>query len=253
MQCDHPYARIANAVAALYEEISMNTQKILLIENDSSINAANRNALELEGYVVYAARTIKTGRRLCEKYHPDLVLLDAILPDGSSLDFVRDIKNRCGANIFFLSGLSTKSDVIRGLKAGGDDYMTKPYLMEELLLRVASLLRMRHASIALDDFTTGRLRWHVAAKQIDLDGDLLHLQPKEYAVLEYLQRSSSGFISSKELAEKIWLTEDESAVRASIHNTIHNLRQKLEGTDCIILHRRDAGYKFNIERKQDGI
>lgn len=237
----------------LYKETSMNTQKILLIENDSSINTANRNALELEGYVVYAARTLKTGRRLCEKYHPDLILLDAVLPDGSSIDFVRDIKNHYGVNIFFLSGLNSKSDIIRGLKAGGDDYLTKPYMMEELLLRVASLLRMRYANVALDDFTTGRLRWHVAAKQIDLDGEPLHLQPKEYAVLEYLQRGSSGFISSKELAEKIWLTGDESAVRASIHNTIHNLRQKLEGTGCTILHRRDSGYKFNIERKQNRI
>lgn len=117
-------------------------------------------------------------------------------------------------------------------RAGGDDYMTKPYMVEELLLRVASLLRRKDQPVIREDFTTGRLTWHTAAKQFRMDGEELMLQPKEYAVLEYLQRSRTRYVSTEELAERIWLTEEDSAITQSIRNTVHTLRQKLEGSGC---------------------
>jgi DNA-binding response OmpR family regulator len=178
-------------------------QRILLIEDDRDINESNQTALELEGYEVRTALSMHAGVNLCETFHPDLVLLDIILPDANALDWGRRLKEDYGVNILYLSGLNTKEDVIRGLRAGGDDYMTKPYLIEELLLRVSSLIRRRDQPAMREDFSTGKLIWHVAAKQIELNGEELQLQPKEYAVLEYLQRSSVRYVSSQELAEKI--------------------------------------------------
>ena len=222
-------------------------RRILLIEDDRGINEANQTALELEGYDVCTARTMKAGISLCEEFRPDLILLDIILPDANALDYGTELKKRYGVNILYLSGLNTKEDVIRGLRAGGDDYMTKPYMVEELLLRVASLLRRKDQPVIREDFNTGRLTWHTAAKQIRMDGEELLLQPKEYAVLEYLQRSKTRYVSTEELAERIWLTEEDPAITQSIRNTIHTLRQKLEGSGCGITMRRGEGYRFTEE------
>lgn len=222
-------------------------QRILLIEDDRDINESNQTALELEGYEVRTALSMHAGVNLCETFHPDLVLLDIILPDANALDWGRRLKEDYGVNILYLSGLNTKEDVIRGLRAGGDDYMTKPYLIEELLLRVSSLIRRRDQPAMREDFSTGKLIWHVAAKQIELNGEELQLQPKEYAVLEYLQRSSVRYVSSQELAEKIWLAKDEQLAEKAIRNAVSGARRKIEGSGCTILKKRGEGYRFHVE------
>ena len=125
--------------------------------------------------------------------------------------------------------------------------MTKPYMIEELLLRVSSLMRRRDQPPIREDFSTGRLIWHVAAKQIELNGEELLLQPKEYAVLEYLQRSSARYVSSQELAEKIWLTKNEEMVEKAIRNAISGARKKMEGSGCTVLQKRGEGYRFHVE------
>ncbi len=222
-------------------------RKILLIEDDRDINESNKTALELEGYEVCTALSMQAGVNLCETFRPDLILLDIILPDANALDWCRRLKEDYGVNILYLSGLSTKEDVIRGLRSGGDDYMTKPYLIEELLLRVSSLMHRRDQPAARGGFTTGKLIWHVAAKQIELGGKELQFQPKEYAVLEYLQRSSARYVPSQELAEKIWLAKDEELVAKAIRNAISGARRKLEGSGCTILQKRGEGYQFHVE------
>ena len=222
-------------------------RRILLIEDDRDINEFNQTALELEGYEVCTAFSMQKGVSLCETFHPDLILLDVILPDANALDWGKRLKENYGVNILYLSGLNTKEDVIRGLRAGGDDYMTKPYMIEELLLRVSSLMRRRDQPPIREDFSTGRLIWHVAAKQIELNGEELLLQPKEYAVLEYLQRSSARYVSSQELAEKIWLTKNEEMVEKAIRNAISGARKKMEGSGCTVLQKRGEGYRFHVE------
>ena len=221
-------------------------RRILLIEDDRAINEANQAALELEGYEVCAALSMRAGINLCETFHPDLILLDVILPDANALEWGRRLKEDYGVNILYLSGLNTKEDVIRGLRAGGDDYMTKPYMIEELLLRVSSLMRRRDQPAMREDFSTGKLVWHVAAKQIELNGEALKLQPKEYSVLEYLQRSSARYVPSQELAEKIWLTRGE-LVEKAIRNAVSGARKKMEGSGCTIVQKRGEGYRFHIE------
>lgn len=217
--------------------------RILLIEDDRNVNDANRIALELGGYEVCMALNMQRGIQLCESFRPDLILLDIILPDANALEWGNRLKEAYDANLLYLSGLNTREDVIRGLRAGGDDYMTKPYLMEELLLRVAALLRRRSRVAFAEDFITGELVWHVAARQIEWNGRELPLQPKEYAVLEYLQRYRTRYVPSRELAEKIWLQEEAKAV-SSIRNTVHSLRRKLKDTGCGIAMRRGEGYRF---------
>lgn len=116
-------------------------EKILIVEDDADIRAANRDLLELAGYRVVTASTLASGRDAVERNHPDLVILDVLLPDGSGLDLCRDLRKSDDVRILFLSALNTSEDVVEGLRRGGDDYLGKPYLTEELLLRVQALLR----------------------------------------------------------------------------------------------------------------
>ena len=113
----------------------MSSDKILIIEDDRDILSANQQMLELEGYCVVTAASMKAGWEAVQKEHPDLILLDILLPDGNGLDFCRKLRSSSSnVRILFLSALNTKRDVIEGLRRGGDDYLAKPY-MTRLLLR----------------------------------------------------------------------------------------------------------------------
>ena len=116
---------------------------IYYVEDDINIRELALYALRQSGLEAQGFPDAGAFRQACADCPPDLVLLDIILPDANALDWGRRLKEDYGVNILYLSGLNTKEDVIRGLRAGGDDYMTKPYLIEELLLRVSSLMRRR--------------------------------------------------------------------------------------------------------------
>lgn len=119
----------------------MKKATLLIVEDDLNILRANTAALELEGYRVLAAETLESARSAAKACPPDLILLDILLPDGNGLDFCGELRGESGVRILFLSALGEKADVLAGLRAGGDDYIAKPYDMDELILRVEALLR----------------------------------------------------------------------------------------------------------------
>ena len=223
------------------------TPLILLIEDDRDINAANRCALELEGYRVVSATTLTLGTRLAAELRPDLVLLDVLLPDGNSLEVGRHMADELGCSVLYLSCLGDADDVIAGLKAGGDDYLAKPYLMEELLLRVEAVLRRRplRAADPQDGVqVTGRLVWHEAALAVTVDGRQLPLSPREYAVLTYLRNNADRCVSAGELAREVWLANDERQLESSVHNAISAVRRKVNGSGCTVSRVRGQGYQL---------
>ena len=223
-----------------------NAPLILLVEDDRDINMANRCALELEGYRTVSATTLALGERLAAELRPDLVLLDVLLPDGNALAVGRRMADKYGCSILYLSCLGSTEDVIAGLQAGGDDYLPKPYVMEELLLRVDAVLRRRppRAGVAPAAETIGRLVWREAALTVMLDGEALPLTPREYAVLTYLRDNIDRHVSPAELAREVWLAEDEGRAEGSVHNAIHALRAKIVGSGCVIERVRNLGYRL---------
>ena len=223
-----------------------NPPLILLVEDDRDINLANRCALELEGYRVVSATTLSLGLRLAAELHPDLVLLDVLLPDGNALNAGRRMADEMGCSILYLSCLADSDDVIAGLKSGGDDYLAKPYVMEELLLRVDAVLRRRppRSGEAPSGASTGRLVWREAALAVTLDGEALPLSPREYAVLTYLRNNADRYVSAEELAREVWLVEDWRDVEGSVHNAVSALRRKIDGTGCNVGLVRGLGYRL---------
>ena len=110
-----------------------NSGTILLVEDDADLNNANRRALELMRHTVHAALTLAQARAILDTTEPDVILLDVMLPDGDGFAFCREIRERTQAHILFLTAKAEHEDLLNGLAIGGDDYITKPFHVRELL------------------------------------------------------------------------------------------------------------------------
>ncbi len=217
--------------------------KILIIEDNMNILIANRSMLELSGYRVVTAQTLAAGKEAVAKENPDLVILDILLPDGNGLELCRSLREKSDMRILLLSALNTHEDIIHGLREGGDDYLAKPYMTEELLLRVQALLRRRLHPLPADVRYTGKLEWHTVSHQVFADGRNLCLTPREYAVLELLCANEDRYLSPEEIYRTSWNADSNGDVR-SVHNHIYCLRSKLKPYAIEIESRRDLGYRI---------
>jgi DNA-binding response OmpR family regulator len=223
----------------------MKKATILIVEDDRDILSANRTALELEGYDVLAADTLSKGRSVAERLSPDLIILDILLPDGNGLSYCEELRGKSGIRILFLSALNTREDVLAGLRAGGDDYISKPYDMDELLLRVEALLRrgklvgQEEPPLRLDE-----LELHFTSHRAMLRGRDILLKPKEFALLAALAREPGRTYPAADLYRKVWgldMTGDARAVKQHISR----IRSKL-GNECefSIVSERGKGYRL---------
>lgn len=221
-------------------------KRILLVEDNEKILRCNKRMLEWEGYTVSEATTLDKARAHLMESLPDVIVLDIMLPDGSGLDFMCELRGgtRAGIPILLLTGLTTQEDILRGLKSGGDDYLTKPYNFEILLARVEALLR--RSERVPERIAKGRLTLDVAASVASLDGVDLLLTQKEFALLLIFVQNPERFINGEYLYEKVWkqpLTKDTSALKSSIKR----LRSKINGSGWQITWSRGEGYCFEKE------
>jgi len=224
----------------------MSNATILIVEDDSDILRANRSILELEGYTVYCADTLAKGRERMRTSKIDLILLDILLPDGSGLELCRELRGKSDVRILFLSALNTKNDVINGLRAGGDDYLAKPYLTEELLLRVEALLRRGPMMSLTSDagaVRIGPFTCYPLAKQVYADGRDLRLKPLEYAVLALLLEGEGEYYEAENIYKLVWNAEPLTDL-SPVHNQIYHLRGKLKPFGVGIEYKRNQGYRI---------
>ena len=118
------------------------TGTILLVEDDKNIQRTNRRILEREGYTVLCAGNLHGAQALLMEHSPDAMVLDIMLPDGNGLDFCGKIRPYTSVPVLFLTALDEKSEIIEGLLAGGNDYITKPYDVDEFVARIKAQLRL---------------------------------------------------------------------------------------------------------------
>ena len=225
---------------------SQNRGLILLIEDNEKIMAGNKWMFERHGYDTAAALTLAEARASASERRPDAIVLDVMLPDGSGLDFMRELREGELQNIpiLLLTGLTTKEDILQGLKSGGDDYLTKPYEFDELLARVEALLR-RSARVP-EVITKGRLSLDVTADVASLDGTDLLLTQKEFALLLVFVQNEGRFIDGEYLYEKVWkapMAGNSGAVR----KTVSTLRGKINDSGWAISWSNGEGYVFGRE------
>lgn len=171
---------------------------ILLVEDNPHIMKINAEALSMYGYEILQAATARECRQAL-RWHPvdpvDLVVLDIMLPDGDGVELCRELKEQYHTPILFLSALGESRDVVEGLRAGGDDYLAKPYDLEVLAARIEARLRQERAKSRYISY--GSLRLDIFAGCAYLGSANLQLTQKEFAVLLLLVRNAGRTVSKR--------------------------------------------------------
>lgn len=225
-----------------------NKATILMIEDNPDILRANAAELRMENYRVLEAETLAEGRALAQRERPDLLLLDILLPDGNGLDYCREVFGQNAPRILFLSAMNAPEDVIAGLRAGGDDYMTKPYLMGELLARIEAILRRpQMGKTEPQHLCVDSLALNTASGRAYLHEQDLLLTRMEYTLLEYLANNMDKYLSAEELYRKLWDMEAGGDVR-TVWEHVSRLRKKLAEGAADIKSVRGKGYRLVANR-----
>jgi DNA-binding response OmpR family regulator len=228
------------------------TAKILLVDDDVSIAEALTELLEAEGYRVWHAASATEAETLVEESHPDLILLDIMLPDTDGLVLCSELKARWPAPVVLLSGTHRKSDSIIGLRLGADDFIAKPFDSRELLARLEAVLRRSVGSRPRpteepEIHRLGPLTIDIGRRSVTYGETPLQLTPTEFRLLATLTSEPDKVFSREELAHRVWGYDSIGQSRVvDVH--IRRLRQKLdEGhvTDPAIVTLRGFGYKVS--------
>lgn len=213
---------------------------ILLVEDNEDIMRFNASMLKMKGYQIFKAECLEKAREIIEFQDIDLIVLDIMLPDGNGIDFCKEIKKTHDIPVIFVSALGESEDIIAGIRAGGDDYIPKPYDLEVLAVRIEARLRDRKGKH--NELYFGNLKLDMNSLTAFIgDRDLL-LNQKEFAVLSMLVKNKGKKISKEELFESVWntsLVDNSSALRT----TVSRLKKKLDTENSgIDINSTHAGY-----------
>lgn len=227
------------------------TPVALVLEDEREIRQFVRLSLEAEGWQVHEAGTLKQGLIEAGTRRPDLIIADLGLPDGDGVDFIREVRTWSGVAIIVLSARTREDEKVAALDAGADDFITKPFGVNELLARTrASLRRMRVGQPAKDAvFGFGDVSVDLAARVVKKRGAEVHLTPIEYRLLGLLIANAGRVLTHPHLLREVW---GPSHSRSTHYLRVYmgNLRQKLEDDPAQprhILTETGVGYRLVAE------
>jgi two-component system KDP operon response regulator KdpE len=226
--------------------------RALLVEDDPNIVDLIRSNLSVRGFDTVVSSDGSQALRLLETEAPDIVLLDLMLPEADGFELCRQIRERSSVAVIVVSARGGQSDKIAALNMGADDYMTKPFSVEELLARIAATLRRTRDGVAQphvpQTVTVGDVVIDLGAQQVTKAGRNVHLTPTEFALLRELVINRGKLLSHAHLLRRVWgpgyQTETEY-----VRVYVRRLRAKLEddGGEPLILTSPRAGYRFVAE------
>lgn len=224
---------------------------VLLVEDDRNIIDLVQANLLVRGYDVIVSRTGGDAIELVESMHPDIVLLDLMLPVTDGFDLCAEIRADSSVGIIVVSARRGEQDKVRALNLGADDYLTKPFGVDELLARITALLRRSRPAVAPPN---AQQALHFGSVTVDLDarlvtknGEPVHLTPTEFALLRELALAPGKLLSHATLLRKVWGPGYETATEYT-RVYVRRLRAKLEGPEepPLIATEPRAGYRMAL-------
>jgi two-component system response regulator PhoP len=221
--------------------------RILVIEDETDLQADIRLQLETEGYIVDTSGEGNEGLFFATEYPLDAAIIDIGLPGISGIEIIQRLRDQGSTlPVLILTARSRWQEKVEGLEAGADDYLVKPFQMEELLARLKALLR-RATGTPTTELRCGAVALNLGTQQVLLHGEVLDVTAFEYRLLEYLMRHSSEAVSKAKLADYLYPHDDDRDSNV-IEVIIGRLRKKLDPNGSLkpIETLRNRGYRFTL-------
>jgi two-component system response regulator RegX3 len=222
-------------------------RSILVVDDERTLRETLAEGLEEEGYTAFQAADGREAVDAFRKHHPDLILLDLMLPELSGTEVCRIIRAESGVPILMLTAKSAEIDKVVGLELGADDYVTKPFSFRELLARVRALLRRSEAQAQVTESETvdlGAVRVDLAGRRLLRGGEALPVKPKAFDLLVFLIRNAGHVFTRDQLLEHVW-GYDYGGETRTVDVHVHWLRAQIEAdpADPVYLETvRGVGY-----------
>lgn len=239
------------------EQNATPARRILVVEDESSIRILLESTLRLAGYSVGTAETGHQALLEAERFRPELVVLDVMLPDLDGFAVTRGLRAAgLETPVLFLTARTEVSDRIEGLSVGGDDYVTKPFSLDEVLLRIRAILR-RVSPETADTGVRGKLRYadlelDVQAHEVHRAGEYIRLSPTEFNLLSYLMANAGNVLGKNQILDHVWRYDFGGDGRI-VETYVRYLRRKIDRFSPPLIHTiRGVGYCLRLPREQSG-
>ena len=224
--------------------------RVLVAEDEDNIRYVCVGALRNAGFEVSESTT---GREVLTRISdpgtiPDLLVLDVMLPDVDGFEVCRRMRaDRVDVPVIFLTARDTTEDRVTGLTIGGDDYLTKPFSVEELTARVIAVLRRAGKGRHVDVLTAGNVELDDEARAVRKDGIEVAVSPTEYKLLRYLMRNAGRAVSRGQILDHVW-NYDFDGESTVVETFVSSLRKKIEGDGQRLIHTvRGHGYRLEAD------
>ncbi|MFR4162815.1 MAG: response regulator transcription factor [Paraclostridium sordellii] len=230
---------------------------VLMIEDDSTIAFGVKYALEQEGFNIDICKDLESGRQNINNKEYNIILLDVMLPDGNGYEFCKETRQTLNTPIIFLTACDEEVNIVTGLDIGGDDYVTKPFRVRELISRMNAVLRRKGNNnenkkvVKFGDLTINTLEARVYKK-----GEEIFLTSVEYKLLLILIQNKNIVLSRTKILEKLWDVTYDFVNDNTLTVYIKRLREKIEDDSTnpkYILTVRGVGYKWDGSEKNVSI
>lgn len=228
---------------------------ILMVEDDSTIAFGVKYALEQEGFNIDICKDLESGRNNINENNYDIILLDVMLPDGTGYDFCKEIRKIKDIPIIFLTACDDEVNIVMGLDIGGDDYMTKPFRVRELISRIKAVVRRNRGEDKNQKVLKyGDLSIHTLEARVHKGREEILLTAAEYKLLLILIQNENIVLSRNQILEKLWDVTYDFINDNTLTVYIKRLREKIENDSSDpkhIITVRGMGYKWNGSDKND--
>ncbi len=222
--------------------------KILIVEDESTLQMIIRDVLEKQGFIVEQAFNGDDGLRMFHEFHPDLIVADIMMPRLDGLSMAQQIRQTDSKTpILFLTAKSKTEDVVKGFETGGNDYLKKPFGMDELIVRIKALLNRNHSKEEnKTSYNIGEYDFDVIHQTLSYKGLVENLSHRETGILERLCKNQNHILDSQSVLLDLWGDDNFFNLR-SLHVFVVKLRKKLSKDPKIqILNIRGVGYKLTF-------
>lgn len=207
-------------------------KKLLIIEDDVLLNGTLKLNLQLDGYTAVGVFACHEAETVLKKETYDLILLDVNLPDGNGFDLCQKIKASCNTPILFLTANDMEQSMIKGFELGADDYVTKPFSIPVLMLKIKALLSRIHTQRKRDIFDDGHLQIDFLELTASVEGEVISFTPMEFRTLKLLTQNAKNVLTRQVLLERLWDIDRNFVDEHTLTSVISRIRSKIE-TDGI--------------------